>query len=62
MLIFISGTFEVPSGFKAPARRRQKVVFPVPFSPIMTTILKINLLAHALCLSEKSSCRRTRSR
>jgi hypothetical protein len=58
MLIFISGTFWVPSGLRAPARSLQlsgsqltrtgdsgggwgsiyKVVFPVPFSPIMTMI------------------------
>ncbi|KAF8867116.1 hypothetical protein BDZ45DRAFT_700103 [Acephala macrosclerotiorum] len=38
MLTFIPGTFWLPSGFKAPARSLQKVVLPVPFSPIMTMI------------------------
>lgn len=38
MLILMSGTEPLLSGLRAPARRRQKVVFPVPFSPIMTMI------------------------
>ncbi|KAI5818758.1 hypothetical protein BZA77DRAFT_332610 [Pyronema omphalodes] len=38
MEIDILGTLRVPSGCSAPASILQKVVFPVPFSPIMTII------------------------
>ncbi|KAK7207004.1 hypothetical protein BZA70DRAFT_234202 [Myxozyma melibiosi] len=38
MLTDMAGSFLPLSGSKLPASRRQKVVFPVPFSPIMTMI------------------------
>ncbi|ROT36949.1 hypothetical protein SODALDRAFT_280794 [Sodiomyces alkalinus F11] len=38
MLMRISGIWDLVSGLRAPASRRQKVVLPVPFSPIMTMI------------------------
>ena len=38
MEMFIGVICLPPSGFSAPASIRQNVVFPVPFSPIMTMI------------------------
>ena len=44
--MFIGGTEFLPSGFSAPASILQKVVFPVPFSPIITIISEsVNLPA-----------------
>ena len=38
MEMFMGGIFWSPSGLRAPASILQKVVLPVPFSPIMTRI------------------------
>ncbi|KEQ72016.1 hypothetical protein M436DRAFT_49945 [Aureobasidium namibiae CBS 147.97] len=55
--MFIGGTLLVPSGFSAPASILQKVVFPVPFSPIMTRISEsVNSPGSIFSLKPEAGC------